>query len=70
MVRRWNKPLHWCIERRVQGAFATHGDLLLQHLETLEQEAEEKDGVLQALSEHFFWVYRMPLLAAEENSAS
>ena len=41
------------------------GDLLLQHLDALEQEAEEKGGVLQLLAEHFAKVYKvsMPLAA-------
>jgi hypothetical protein len=36
------------------------GDLLTQHLDELEQEAERKGGVLQALSDHFAWVYKAP----------
>jgi hypothetical protein len=40
------------------------GDLLTQHLDELELEAEPKGGVLQTLSDYFAWVYRMPLLAA------
>jgi len=40
------------------------GDLLTQHLDELEQEAERKGGVLQALSDHFARVYRAPLGAA------
>jgi hypothetical protein len=62
------------IEQRVQmllGIFASHGvlpldfkpaysvgDLLLQHLDALEQEAEEKGGVQQVLADHFAKVYR------------
>jgi len=65
------------IEQRVQmllGVFASHGvlplefklaysvgDLLLQHLETLEQEAEEKGGVQQMLADHFAKVYKVSL---------
>jgi hypothetical protein len=67
------------IEQRVQmllGIFASHGvlplefkpaysvgDLLLQHLDALEQEAEEKGGVQQLLADHFAQVYKvaMPL---------
>jgi hypothetical protein len=67
------------IEQRVQmllGIFAAHGvlplefkpaysvgDLLLQHLDVLEQEAEEKGGVQQILADHFAKVYKvsMPL---------
>ncbi len=69
------------IEQRVQmllGIFASHGvlplefkpaysvgDLLLQHLDALEQEAEEKGGVQQVLADHFARVYKvsMPLAA-------
>jgi hypothetical protein len=68
-------------EQRVQmllGIFASHGvlplefkpaysvgDLLLQHLEALEQEAAEKGGVQQLLANHFAKVYKvtMPLAA-------
>jgi hypothetical protein len=67
------------IEQGVQmllGVFASHavlplefkpaysvGDLLLQHLEELEQEAEERGGVQQVLADHFAKVYKvtMPL---------
>ena len=70
------------IEQRVQmllGVFASHGvlplefkpahsigDLLLQHLDALEQEAEEKGGVQQLLADHFAKVYKvaMPGIAA------
>jgi hypothetical protein len=37
------------------------GDLLTQHLDELEQEAERKGGVLQALSDHFARVYKAPV---------
>ena len=39
------------------------GDLLLQHLDALEHEAEEKDGVQHLLADHFAKVYKvnMPL---------
>jgi hypothetical protein len=41
------------------------GDLLTQHLDELEQEAERKGGVLQALSDHFATIYKVaPPLAA------
>jgi hypothetical protein len=42
------------------------GDLLTQHLDELEQEAERKGGVLQSLSDHFARVYKvtMPLAIA------
>jgi hypothetical protein len=41
------------------------GDLLLQHLEPLEQEAEENGWVQQLLADHFAKVYKvsMPLAA-------
>ena len=69
------------IEQRVQmllGVFASHGvlplefkpaysvgDLLLQHLDALEQEAEEKGGVQHLLADHFAQVYKVsPQLAA------
>jgi hypothetical protein len=69
------------IEQRVQmllGIFAAHGvlplefkpaysvgDLLLQHLDMLEQDADEKGGVQQLLADHFAKVYKvsMPLAA-------
>jgi hypothetical protein len=69
------------VEQRVQmllGIFASHGvlplefkpahnvgDLLLQHLDALEQEAEEKGGVRQMLADHFAKVYKvsLPLVA-------
>jgi hypothetical protein len=65
------------MEQRVQmlvGIFASHRvlplefkpaysvrDLLLQHLDELEQVAERKGGVLQALSDHFAKVYKVSL---------
>jgi hypothetical protein len=65
------------VEQRVQmllGIFAAHGvlplefkpvysvgDLLLQHLDALEQEAEEKGGVQQVLADHFAKVYKVIL---------
>jgi hypothetical protein len=41
------------------------GDLLTQHLDELEQEAERKGGVLQTLADHFAKVYKVvtPLAA-------
>ena len=69
------------VEQRIQmllGIFASHGvlplefkpaysvgDLLLQHLDALEQEAEEKGGVQQVLADHFAKVYKasLPLAA-------
>jgi hypothetical protein len=63
------------MEQRIQmllGIFASHGvlplefkpaysvgDLLTQHLDELEQEAERKGGVLQTLSDHFAKIYRI-----------
>jgi hypothetical protein len=57
--------------------FASHGgpplefkpaysarDLLLQHLDTLEQGTEEKGGVQQMLADHFAKVYEVSLLLA------
>lgn len=40
-------------------------DLLTQHVDELEQEAERKGGVLQTLADHFGKVYKatMPLAA-------
>jgi hypothetical protein len=37
------------------------GDLLLQHLDALEQEAEEKGGVQQVLAEYFTKVDKVGL---------
>jgi hypothetical protein len=69
------------MEQRVQmqlGIFASHdvlplefkpaysvADLLLQHLDALERDAEAKGGVQQLLADHFAKVYRvsMPLAA-------
>jgi hypothetical protein len=39
------------------------GDLLTQHLDDLEQEAERKGGVVQTLADHFARVYRVPVSA-------
>jgi hypothetical protein len=65
------------VEQRVQmllGIFVSHGvlplefkpaysvgDLLLQHLDALEQEAEEKGGIQQLLADHFAKVYKVSL---------
>jgi hypothetical protein len=65
------------IEQRVQmllGVFASHGvlrlqfkptcsvgNLSLQHLDAMEQEAEEKGGVQQLLANHFAKVYKASL---------
>jgi hypothetical protein len=40
------------------------GDLLTQHLNELEQEAERRGGVLQTLSDHFAKVFRAPMSIA------
>jgi len=40
------------------------GDLITQHLDELEQEAERKGGVLQALSDHFARMYKVDPAAA------
>jgi hypothetical protein len=37
------------------------GDLLTQHLDELEQEAERKGGVLETLREHFARVYKLTM---------
>jgi hypothetical protein len=63
-----NKPLHY------RPSFTTHGvlllefkpaysvgDLLLQHLDALEREAEEKGGVEQVFADHFAKVYKVSL---------
>jgi cation transport ATPase len=39
------------------------GDLLLQHLDALEQQAEEKGGVQQVLADHFARVYCVTMLS-------
>jgi hypothetical protein len=68
------------IEQRVQmllGIFASHavlslefkpaysvGDLLLQHLDALEQDAKEQGGVQQVLADHFAKVHRVNLSLA------
>jgi hypothetical protein len=69
------------VEQRIQlllGIFSAHGvlpldfkpahnvgDLIMQHLDELEREAEEKGGMQQVLAEHFAKVYKvsMPLAA-------
>jgi hypothetical protein len=70
------------VEQRVQmllGIFVSHGvlplefkpaylggDLLLQHPDALEQEAEEKGGIQQVLADHFARVYKVaPQCAAQ-----
>jgi hypothetical protein len=65
------------IKQRVQallGVFASHGvlplkfkpaysagDLLLQHVEALEKEAEARGGIRQVLEDHFAKVYKVSL---------
>jgi hypothetical protein len=58
------------LEHRVQmqlGIFPTKGVLPLefsQRLDELEEEAERKGGVLQALSDHFARVYKVSVSLA------
>jgi hypothetical protein len=75
MGARWERVEQ--LEHRVQmllGIFAARGvlllefkpahsvgDLVVQHLDDLEREAEEKGGVDELLSAHFAWVYRVEL---------
>jgi hypothetical protein len=67
--------------RMLLGIFASHGvlplelkptylagDLLLKHLDALEQEAEEKGGVQQVLADHFAKVYKVSLPLAAQPS--
>lgn len=65
------------VEQRAQmllGIFASHGvlplefkpaysvgDLLLQRLDALEREAEEKGGIQQLLADHFAKVHKVTL---------
>ena len=37
------------------------GDLLTQHLDELEQEAERKGGVMQILSNHFAQIFKLDI---------
>jgi hypothetical protein len=46
------------------------GDLLTQHLDELEQEAEPKGGVLQTRSDHFATIYRASFSAHWPQSRS
>jgi hypothetical protein len=78
MGARWEQVE--ALERRVQmllGIFAARGvlplefkpahsvgDLVLQHLDDLEQEAEEKGGVEQVMADHFARVYKISLSRA------
>ena len=68
------------VEQRAQmllGIFASHGvlplefkpahnfgDLILQHLETLEQEAEKKGGMQQVLADHSAKIYKASMALA------
>jgi hypothetical protein len=68
---------HGTLEQRLQmllGIFISHGvlplefkpsyslgDLLLQHLDALEQEAEEKGDIQQVLADHFAKVYKVAM---------
>jgi len=45
------------------------GDLLTQHLDELEQEAERKGGVLQTLADHFAKVYKVCLTPSIDAAA-
>ena len=45
------------------------GDLLTQHLDELEQEAERKGGVLQTLAVHFAKVYKVCLTPSIDAAA-
>ena len=40
------------------------GDLLTQHLDELEVEAERNGGVMQTLADHFARVYKAPMFTA------
>jgi hypothetical protein len=72
VLRGWNKPPQYCqipsVHRALwpeyKAAYSV-GDLLLQHLEALEWEAEVKGGVQQLLADHFAKVYKvsLPLVA-------
>jgi hypothetical protein len=71
-LKRWNTPQHsrpgFAIRETLSldsNTAYSVGDLLLQRLDALEQEAEEKGGVQQALADHFAKVYKvsMPLAA-------
>jgi hypothetical protein len=62
-VKQWNKPPYHGVKLGVlllefKPAYSI-GDLLLQHLEVIEQEADEKGGVAQALADHFAKVYKV-----------
>jgi hypothetical protein len=51
---------HGVLPLELKPAYSV-GDLLLQHLDALEQEAEEKGGVQQVLADHFAKVYKVGL---------
>jgi hypothetical protein len=47
---------------RLEFKFAySLGDLLTQHLDELEEEAERKGGVLQTLSDHFAKIFKLDI---------
>jgi hypothetical protein len=46
------------------------GDLLTQHLDELEQEAERKGGVLQTLADHFAKMYKVPFTSGAQACAA
>jgi hypothetical protein len=50
--------LHGVLPPEFKPAYSL-GDLLLQHLDAREQEAEEKGGVLQVLADHVAKVYKV-----------
>ena len=45
------------------------GDPLTQHLDELEREVERKDGVMQALSDHFAKIYKIVPLSSMGRAA-
>ena len=68
LIQRWNKPLYYRLVFALYGGLLLEfkpaysvGDLLTQHLDELEQEAERKGGVLHTLSDHFAKVYKAPV---------
>ncbi|HEX9068901.1 MAG TPA: hypothetical protein VF807_09035 [Ktedonobacterales bacterium] len=58
------EKVHWELGR--SGPAHEVADLLLQHLDQLEQQAQDKGGIQQLLAEHFAKVYkvRLPPVAA------
>ena len=53
-------PSHGVLPLEFKPAFSG-GALLLQHLDALEQEENEKGGVQQVLADHFSKVYKVSL---------